>query len=299
MKWILINEAKKTPSDSDLIDSVINNSCEDNIKYSPDIEFMRIAYEKLNKMVFMNSLPSDMKFKVVNGFDKYVGDTIVMRSSINGSKMLFPTTIVFNNSLTLTMREWINVMLHEMIHAYDVEYRSNEYSKPEYKRHEGWFVKQVNKINDTYGFEVQVEYDKEFGVNDETPELSVNHFVVIGNEDDDLSCIIVSDDNKNECLEYIYNELGKKSVLIMTTTNPDSDSLDKLNPNTGKYTTYVCDDDFMKEFGPFFDTKTISLKKMFMNESADDEPEDIKILRKIDGVRNLRKVNGGWEFHLS
>ena len=85
----------------------------------------------------------------------------------------------------------------------------------------------------------------------------------------------------------------------MTTMNQGSDSLDKLNPTTGKYTVYSCDDDFMSEFGPFTDAKTISLKKMFMNESEDDEPEDIKILRKIEGVRNIRKVKGGWEFHIS
>ena len=123
MKWILFNESIKTPSDSAIIDSVIENSCDDNTKYSPDTEFMRVSYEKLNRLVFMNMLPSDMKFKIVNAFDEYVGDTIVMRSSIRGSNMLFPTTIVFNNSLTLTMRDWINVMIHEMLHAYDVEYR--------------------------------------------------------------------------------------------------------------------------------------------------------------------------------
>ena len=129
MKWLLI-EAAKTPNDSTIIDSVINGSCKDDTKYSPNIEFMKIAYEKLNELLFLNMLPSDMKFKIINAFDKYVGDTVVMRSSINGSRMLLPTTIVFNNSLTLTMRDWVNVMIHEMLHAYDVEYRSNEYSNP-------------------------------------------------------------------------------------------------------------------------------------------------------------------------
>lgn len=299
MKWLLISE-ETTPTDSSIIDSVIDNSCKDDTKYSPSTEFMRIAYEKLNELVFINMLPSDMKFKVVNAFDGCVGDTIVMRSSINGNKMLFPTTIIFNNSLKLTMREWMNALVHEMIHAYDVEYRSKEYSDQNYKNHEGWFMKQVDKINKKFGFEVQVYYDKEFGVNNEPPKLSVNHLVIIGHEDDVPYGIIVADDNKDECLKFIYNELKKKSVLIMTTLNPNSDSLDKLNPATGEYTTYDCDDGFMNEFGQFTDIKTISLRKMFMNESVDDdEPDDIKILRKIEGIRNLRKVKGGWEFHIS
>ena len=298
MKWLLI-EATKTPNDSTIIDSVINGSCKDDTKYSPDIEFMKIAYEKLNELMFLNMLPSDMKFKIINAFDKYVGDTVVMRSSINGNRMLLPTTIVFNNSLTLTMRDWVNVMIHEMLHAYDVEYRSNEYSNPDYEKHGGWFVEQVNRINKKYGFDVQVQYDKKFGVNDEQPNLSVNHLVIIGKEDDVISGVIVSDNNKDEFLEYIYNELKKKSVLIMTTMNQDSDMLDKFNPKTCEYTIYECDDEFMHEFGPFVDAKTISLKRMFANESVDDEPEDIRILRQIKGIREIRKVKDGWEFHIS
>ena len=144
-----------------IIDSVINGSCKDDTKYSPDIEFMKIAYEKLNELLFLNMLPSDMKFKIINAFDKYVGDTVVMRSSINGSRMLFPTTIVFNNSLTLTMWDWVNAMIHEMLHAYDVEYRSKEYSNPNYERHEGWFVEQVNKINKKYKINISLAENKE------------------------------------------------------------------------------------------------------------------------------------------
>ena len=43
----------------------------------------------------------------------------------------------------------------------------------------------------------------------------------------------------------------------------------------------------------------MSLKDKFIKESIDDEPEDIKILRKIDGIRDIRRVDWGWEFHMS
>ena len=103
-------------------------------------------------------------------------------------------------------------------------------------------------------------------VNNEPPNLSVNYLVILDKEDDVISGVIVSDNNKDEFLEY---------------------------------TIYECDDEFMREFGPFVDAKTISLKRMFANESVDDEPEDIRILRQIKGIRNIRKVKGGWEFHIS
>lgn len=298
-KWILINEST-IPNDNNLFDSAIDGTCLDNSKYSPTVNFMEYTYAKLNKILFMNALPIDMKFKIVEAFDEYVGDTIVMRSSIHGSKMLFPTTIVLNNSLTLTIRDWVNVMIHEMIHAYDVEYRSNEYNKADYKEHEGWFMNQVNRINKKYGFEVKANYENDFGVNDDLPKPTTNYLILIDKEDDVPMGIIISEEDKDECLEYIYKEIKKKIVLLLTTSNTLSDSLNKLNPKTGEYTIYSCDDDFTKEFGPFFDAKTISLKKMFMNESTeDDEPEDIKILRQIKGIRNLRKVKDGWEFHIS
>ena len=146
MKWKLITE-KETPSDSDVIQLALDGKCNDKTKYSPSIKFMSILYDKLNELVFIDMLPSDMKFKIIDAIDDYAGDTIIGRSAVNGSNMLFATTIVFNNSIKLTIPDWIDVMVHEMIHVYDIEYCQTHYHNEKYERHGDWFLNMANKLN--------------------------------------------------------------------------------------------------------------------------------------------------------
>lgn len=298
MKWKLITE-KETPSDSNVIQLALDGKCNDKTKYSPSIKFMSILYDKLNELVFMDMLPSDLKFKIIDAIDDYAGDTIIGRSAVNGSNMLFATTIVFNNSIKLTIPDWIDVMVHEMIHVYDIEYCQNHYHKEKYERHGDWFLNMANKLNKKYGFDVKDYFDKDFEVNDEPLKLYVNHAVVVEKTNGKRFVVIISDHDKDKCLEYIFNEMNIDEVTVFTTSNQDIECLDKLNPTTGEFKKYECDYDFIEKFGPFYDIQKMSLKDKFIKESIDDEPEDIKILRKIDGIRDIRRVDWGWEFHMS
>ena len=65
MKWMLIE--KFIPSDEKFILNAIHG-VGDNIKYTPTVDFLKVAYLKLNNMFFNGQLPNDIEFKIEKEF---------------------------------------------------------------------------------------------------------------------------------------------------------------------------------------------------------------------------------------
>lgn len=51
MKWKLIIESEKTPSDQKAIDASFNKDVSD-MKYVPTVDFVKKVYEKMNRLFF-------------------------------------------------------------------------------------------------------------------------------------------------------------------------------------------------------------------------------------------------------
>lgn len=294
MSWILLSEANVIPSDDEMINKALTDSTY-NAKFEPSIEFVTKIYGIINRKYFLNSLPNNMSFKILNfPNEAYHGDT---KCFVNKYGRLIPSLIIFNKAFLLSPHQWVEVIIHEMIHVLDYEYTPEHFRDSKYKKHGDWFMKQAKKfISD--GFNIKAYADFDFDDNDEKiKENEFNYFAVIEKSvDDELSGVKILKDKLEMSLKYIYDKFNKKAIILVKTKNPHFDELDEVNPDKDSYVLYEYDDKFITEFGPFYDKEKRKLKDMFSETS--DEPEFIKTLRQINGIRNVRKVSGGWEFNM-
>ena len=64
MKWRLIEEARKTPSDMECINASFSKDVSDE-KFIPTVEFMKVVYNKMNSEFFFNYFPDESEIKFI------------------------------------------------------------------------------------------------------------------------------------------------------------------------------------------------------------------------------------------
>ena len=329
MKWKKIYQEKsilveKTiPSDEDSIMASFENDVSDQ-KFSPSKEFLRVAYGILNDKFFHGELPEGLNFQVKTqptksyvGFASYVYDRPRDR--------IWATGVTLNGSRTLTMHEWLEVVLHEMIHVLDYETNPSHflgYMGKSYDAHGYWFLTEGEKYT-KYGFHVQKYCNADIGVNidDKKVQKRINNSVFLFMQGNRRPLIMkMSRKSLDRNLDYITSRMNKpwstfgqgvKEIKIMTSENPKISLLKdlRMRDSTSRISWWWFDDEFEKKYGPFEleDTvKILSAKNKVNEDDAEDKSQEVdgsdnepetpdevidEIQDNVEGVSDVKEVS--------
>ena len=122
MKWKRIMSEEYAPNDIETILSIINGSSSYSGKYTPTKEFLNRSYHEINRVMFNNLLPTKPKFEFVmetSPKKQYPGKTNI---TIHRNGSIDVDSIELNSSIMMTLHEWIEVIIHEMIHVQECLY---------------------------------------------------------------------------------------------------------------------------------------------------------------------------------
>ena len=301
MKWILIKESR-TPSDIETINASFNHDVSDE-KYTPSIDFMKTSYWKLNNELFHRFLPSNLKFSIVYDFESdVVGHTISFYDS--DFNEYIPSGIVLNGKFKLTLHNWIEAMLHEMVHV--CEYIATESGRKglQIGKHSSWFMNKCRTF-DKYGFHVdEVARFKHDVAKKEEVDMEMmdkfNLFAVVGKTQKDIPMVIrISEDKKNECISELKEQMKSDSIDILKTKNPNSNDIEEFTPNSifRWKDVHVLDNPFKLLYGPFEEVKNTINES---NEWSDKDKKTYEMLKNKPGIIKVRRIKEGkFEVHIS
>lgn len=261
MKWLLLESA--TPSDLETIMASFHTDVSDE-KFSPTTEFLKISYNKLNSELFGNELPSNIDLVVKSAPSKsFFGRataTIYRRL-----RKLTPNSIILNGSATLTLHEWLEVVVHEMVHIVDYTFHPEHFFGRKYDAHGPWFL-EFGKKFEKDGFHVQKYCNAEYGINtdDKKVKKQMNDMLLIEFSPGEI--IRVSPTMKYKVVN-ILEAKRYKNLKFWTTENPLAVKLSQWRPRD-RYSTlryYYFTDAFKEKYGPF--------KEITMNSINEDKDE--------------------------
>ena len=261
MKWLLLESA--TPSDLETIMASFNSDVSDE-KFSPTTEFLKISYDKLNSELFGNELPSNIDLVVKSApsqsFFGRATATIYRRL-----RKLTPKSIILNGSATLTLHEWLEVVVHEMVHIADYTFHPEHFFGRKYDAHGPWFL-EFGKKFEKDGFHVQKYCNAEYGINtdDKKVKKQMNDMLLIEFSPGEI--IRVSPTMKYKVVN-ILEAKRYKNLKFWTTENPLAVKLSQWRPRD-RYSAlryYYFTDAFKEKYGPF--------KEITMNPINEDKDE--------------------------
>ena len=247
--WILLESA--TPSDMESIEASFNKDVSDE-KYSPTEEFLRVAYRKFNDEFFGNELPS-LEFRVKSKpSQRFVGLASYECNLLK--RTITPIAITLNSSRTMTLHEWLEVVLHEMVHIYDYVNNPEHFvgwSSRGYDAHGEWFLGFGSKF-EKYGFHVQKFCKADYGINTDDKnvkkQMSNNLFIVFGTD-----CVVkISNASVEKVVELLANR-RHTDLTFYKSENPKIVKLQSFRPRN-VYSTlryYHFNDKFKDIYGPF------------------------------------------------
>ena len=162
---------ESTPSDMDEIMASFNSDVSPR-KLVPTTKFLENAYRIFNRKFFGDRLPQRLVFQIkAQPTQSYVGLAYYEYNNRTGS--VRAVAITLNSARTLTLHEWLEVVLHEMIHVLDYETNPRSfvgYMRRAYDAHGAWFLNEGKKY-EKYGFHVQKYCAADIGVNDSNPRI--------------------------------------------------------------------------------------------------------------------------------
>lgn len=293
MKWKRLIIEAKTPSDIESINASFNKDISDE-KFTPTVGFMKVVYNKMNKEFFFSCLPSEneIKFEVANQIrGGFVGLTFAERDAI--TREITVKKLVLNGIFTLTIHNWMETILHEMIHICDYVNFPKHFDNKEYDAHGDWFMKEGKRF-EKFGFNVSRTCRIEHGVdmNNKKVKDTLNKelFIQVGKTNDGTPEIFkILAKNKNKCLSILKGR-GYKKVAILSSSNSKSIELSPIRLSNGmNIRVYHLDDDFRKKYGPFKKVETLDLTSMVL-ESDETNDETLNTLRSIKGMVYAKKI---------
>ena len=263
-------------------------------KFTPTVEFMKVVYNKMNKEFFFGCLPSEneIKFEVANQIrGGFVGLTFAERDAI--TREITVKKLVLNGIFTLTIHNWMETILHEMIHICDYVNFPQHFDDSKYDAHGDWFMKEGKRFK-KFGFSVSKTCRTEHGVDMDNKKvkdmLNKELFIQVGKTNDGtLQIFKTLAKNKDKCLS-ILKERGYKKVVILASNNPKSIELKVVRPSRGmSIWVYHLDKDFNRKYGPFKKIETLDLTSMVL-ESDETNDETLKTLKSIKGMVYAKKI---------
>ena len=228
--------------------------------------------------------------------------------------------VTLNGSRTLTLHEWLEVVLHEMIHVLDYETNPQHfigYMRRGYDAHGHWFMTEGEKYT-KYGFHVKKFCNADYGMNTDDSKVKNridNSVFIFMNDNKDPYPMIIKSSRKNldRNLEGIVSRIGKggsfgagvNQIILMTSNNPKIASLKdlRMRDRTSRIAWWWYTDKFQGNFGPFEQERVIDVmrakNKSRVSEDG-EKPEEIEpetpeevmdeIEDNIEGVEDVKEV---------
>lgn len=277
MKWLLIE--KFIPSDEKFILDAIHG-VKDNGRYTPTVDFLKEAYNKLNNMFFNGELPNDMEFKIEKNLDDNgAGHT---QANDNYTENCIDIEYVsLNGTLMKSPHSWIETIIHEMIHVAEfTEHPEHFMHKSDYEKHGKWFMDKARSFK-KWGFDIgEKDMDINIGTSEDDEDIKARYenFMFIGlgrNPVFDTEILVkVEKTDKDKALQAL-KQMGCKSVKILNSDNLNSTRLpsQSIQDILQRKTLELYDTEFNSKYGPFDEVETIDLTNLKVNESMVLEKE--------------------------
>ena len=289
MKWIkLFDEATKTPSDLDAIVSSIAD--DDSTMMTPTIDFLKNVYSLMNKRMFFNNLPQDkdMEFELKSDSrGRWFGLANAYRDVDTG--VIQVNGITLNTAKTQSMRNWIETIVHEMIHLCDYVTYPEHFSDKSYDEHGEWFLNEAKRFK-KIGLTITPQNHSDNGVDDENKRImnmiGKEIYVQIGKTNDGLPQIFkILTKNKEKCFKVLKKK-GYRKVILLSTENPKSVELKPTFPKDGiDFKVWYLGDEFDRHYGPFKKIEVVDLQNMLVDENFDPGksqlPKGVKVIKTI------------------
>lgn len=277
-----------------------------------------MAYAIFNDEFFGGRLPTSLRFLVkVQPTKSYIGLASYVCDYVRGK--VRATSVTLNGSRTLTLHEWLEVVLHEMIHVLDYETNPQHftgYMRRVYDSHGTWFMNEGSKY-EKQGFHVQRYCNADIGLNTDNSKvqnrISKSVFLYMQGSSQKPLIMKMSRTNLDRNLDYITERMGKpystfgigvKEIKIMSSQNPNVALLTdlRMRDSTSRISWWWFTDEFKKKYGPFEveDTVKIMSAKNRVNEEDSEKPEEVEpetteevidqIEDNIDGVEEVKDI---------
>lgn len=269
MKWLLMEDFM--PSDERFVYDAIQSSSNKG-KYTPTVEFLKVAYSKLNNMFYNGKLPFEtIDFKIGRDLkDNVAGRT---NADDNDTHGIFKINWVsLNGTLMKTPRSWIETIIHEMIHIDEFINHPEHFDKPKPDEHGEWFKKQANKFK-KFGFNITIrdKSDMKTSTDDEDIKHKLDDCVFISFGENpitkEISMIKVSKRDKEYALDKL-KEMGCVSATILQTQNLNASRLNNIDIDDVGEFQYNINAKFKQKYGPFSEVKTIDLTSTKFAENS-------------------------------
>ena len=290
-------------------------------KFTPDIEFLYNAYDLLNDKFFRNTLPyPDALFRLkVKSLPKNncLGYSACRMHFRN--REVKATGITLNSAKMLTLHEWLEVVLHEMVHVVDYIQNPSHFLNGKYDAHGDWFLS-FGRQFEKDGFHVQryCEVEVEINTDDKKVQKLINDRVFLKLEgyehgkNNPNQCVLVLSDKLIDRYIGLLQERadigympGLESVTILQSSNPNIVRLKQLRMNDiySKVKWYWFSEDFKQKYGPFEEKGKIMINRK--NDSITEDKDEMefdgmnhiddayarKIYDQIDGVVDVKKID--------
>ena len=220
---------------------------------------------------------------------------------------LFPSAVILNSAKTLSIHEWFEVVLHEMIHLVDyINYPEHFIRmKRYYNAHGDWFLNYGSRFEKD-GFHVQRYCKADIGVNVDdkriAKRLSEDTFILMKGGSMDNGIVKVSPNMKDKTIEILSRKCDK--LIIMKSTNPKTAELKqlRLRDEYSGIRYYIFSDKFKDNFGPFEEIdemETLRLTNEDKDEMEFDDANHIdddyakRIYDNIGGVVDVKNLGNG------
>lgn len=296
----------KIPSDKDtLLKSFKQDISED--MFAPSQEFLETAYNLFNEKFFNNSLLINLRFIISNApKSSYLG---MAGCQINRfHELIIPLYIKLNGSRKMTVHNWLEVVLHEMIHILDYQTNPSHFlygNKKSYDSHGSWFLNKGKEFL-SEGFNVQkyCKSNQELDSDNQTIKNKINNVrFIIASIKSKQAAFVVSE----KSLEHHINILGDiskyrvkdmKLQKVLKSSNPDILRLRsiRMKNHYSSCSWYWFTEDFQKKYGPFEEIYNIYTSNVHEDRDETDYEEmnhiDDEYARQIyDHITNVVEVN--------
>lgn len=318
----LVSEAN-TPRDKETILASFNHDVSDE-KFSPTEEFARTAYEIMDEKFFDHKLSKYLQSSSFFRIDSQPSSSRVgcaMAQISRQANFVRPVYIILNGAKTLTLHEWLETVLHEMIHVYDYAYFPERYlvHGRSYDVHGQWFMDFGSRFEKD-GFHVSKFIDTDIGVNadDKKVKSILNRRVFIllegykRSENSDPAIMACSNTTVEKYKGYFFRKFqrtglrGTTGISILTSENPNISRLTQLRMSDeySNFKFYYYSDKFKEEYGPFKVKERVMFPARNPNLTTEDKDEveygDMnhidddyarELYDKIKGIESVRKID--------
>ena len=306
----------KIPSDKESILKSFNQDVSEDM-FAPTQEFLETSYNLFNEKFFNNSLPHNLKFIITNApRATYIGKAAYQINRY--LKQIIPLAIKLNGSRKMTVHNWLEVVLHEMIHILDYQINPSHFlygNKNSYDSHGSWFLNKGKEfLSEAFNVQKYCNSNQELDFDNKTIKNKINNVRFILASIKSKQAVFVVSDKTLENHINILGEVSKYRVKdmklqkILKSSNPDVLRLKSIrmkNYHSG-YSWYWFTEDFQKKYGPFEEISEINTSNVQEDRDETDYEEmnhiDDEYARQIyDHITNVvdvRKIKDG-EYEVS